>query len=375
MRIDSALPAALLLGFAAAALRARRAPRRAWVALLAPFAVIVGAWLAWKLAYYGSVVPNTFYAKVALRPVGLRNGLLYLGRFLHWYGLWPVLVLGGAGLAWRARRQRAWPDWVARARPLGAVLLAWCLYLVAIGGDFMEFRLLVPLVPALAVVLAGLVYDGLGAAFGRPRLVAAVAALGLAAASALHAVRFTRVTPDRTLDSVPALADFYSVVRDGDWSFLGRRLHDELAGTDALLAVHAAGAIPFYSRLRCVDMYGLTDAQVARHGAPAPPTYARPGHQRHITLDELRRRGVHFVVNHPTLLRRGVLAQPAADSLNAQWVRDSISFHRAPIGFVTLVAMPLDTTSALLLWYLTPTPAIDARIEARGWEKVTLFAG
>jgi arabinofuranosyltransferase len=371
MRIDSALPAAILVGFAATHLRAQRAPGAVWWALVAPLAGIAGGWGVWKLLYYGSLLPNTFYAKVGWRLVGVRNGVVYLGRFLHWYGLWPVVLLAAAALWLRARRGALQDVWPRRAAPLAAVLLAWWLYVVLIGGDFMEFRMLVPMAPVFAVLLAGAVYDGLGAGLGRPRLVAAVVAAALVVASALHARRFTGVTPDRTLDSVSALANFYSVVEDGDWARLGRTLGEQLAGTGAVLAVHAAGAIPYYSGLRTVDMYGLNDAEVARHGNPA--RYARPGHQRQIAVAEMRRRGVHFVIAHPTFVRRGVLAHPGAAAFNEQWVRDAVSFDRERIGFTTLVAMPVTADKALLLWYLTPTPQLDARLRERGWETTRLY--
>ena len=46
---------------------------------------------------------------------------------------------------------------------------------------------------------------------------------------------------------------------------------------------------------------------------------------------------------------------------------------RVRIGFTTLVALPVTADSALLLWYLTPAPALDARIRERGWETATLY--
>ena len=42
------------------------------------FAVVVLVWLVWKLAYYGDVIPNTFYAKAGdgwtlTVPAGVRT--------------------------------------------------------------------------------------------------------------------------------------------------------------------------------------------------------------------------------------------------------------------------------------------------------------
>jgi hypothetical protein len=46
---------------------------------------------------------------------------------------------------------------------------------------------------------------------------------------------------------------------------------------NAVIAVHAAGQIPYYSRRRTIDLLGKSDAIIA-HGAPAAPF--RPGHNK-----------------------------------------------------------------------------------------------
>ena len=297
-------------------------------------------------------------------------GALFLWRFLAAYFLWPVL--GFAVLVWVARgstRATAEPPlrivWLAFALALGV----WYAGVVAIGGDFMEFRLLVPVFPILALWLARMlrctsVRYGTG--------VAALVAIALAVVSLHHARSFRGVTPDRRLDSVSALANFYDVYPDRRWDAIGSELGRQLAGTHAVVALHAVGAIPYYSRLKTVDMYGLNDKKIAREGHRAPPGYHRPGHQRQVTLADLRSRGTNFVIGHPTVLRLGVLDDPRALPLVAQWVRDTISFGREPIGYVELVAMPLPSGGSLLLWYLTRSAAIDSVIAARRWETVQL---
>src|SRR5439155_26381023 len=98
----------------------------------------------WRRGYYGDVLPATFYAKAGESAIG--QGLLYLYRFVTSYWLAAPLVLA----AWGAREIGAG----AATRVLLIALALVPLHLIAIGGDFMEFRLLVPVVPIFALVLA-----------------------------------------------------------------------------------------------------------------------------------------------------------------------------------------------------------------------------
>jgi arabinofuranosyltransferase len=370
-RIDAALPAAVLLGWAVFAVwrttRAATGPPggagRILAFLFGPYAVGVGGWCAWKLAYYGSVLPNTFHAKVAWGRAPWAAGAHYIGLFLHAYLLWPFLAAAAA--AWALGRVRPPAGTGAAWGALATMVVTWCIYLGAAGGDFMEFRMLVPVAPLLFLALATTVVRSVPR-YGWLAAVACVAVL--AAASLQHARSFRDVTRDRRLDSVPALATFYGLYPHGDWSDIGRDLGRHLAGTDALVALHAVGAIPYYSRVRTLDMYGLNDAEIARGGNPAPPHYRRPGHQRQVSLAVLRRRGANFIIGHPLVIGRGLLGDPRFEPQHVEWARDNLGFEPGPLGQATLVAMPLSRGGALLMWYLTPTPELDVVVRREGWE-------
>jgi hypothetical protein len=286
-------------------------------------------------------------------------------RFLDAYLLWPFVAVAAA--AWGLRRMPLPAGTAESWRAIAIATLAWLLYVAAVGGDFMEFRMLVPML-AFVYLLVALPLWMLLPRFAPAIAVAVVLVLGFA--SLQYAQQSRGVSADRRLDSVPALADFYGVYPDRDWSSLGRELREQLAGTQAVLALHAVGAIPYYSGLRTVDMYGLTDRDIARHGVPAPPSYRRPGHRRQATLEQLRQRGVNLVVGHPTLEGRGVIGDPRLTAAGAQWVRDALSFGPVSVQQATLVGMPLRHRPGVLrMWYLTPSPAIDAVIAANGWRK------
>jgi hypothetical protein len=253
----------------------------------------------------------------------------------------------------------------------------WCAYIVYVGGDFMEFRFMVPVAPLFAILLIYPIICPMGTGATRQPLAMLVICIAiLAAASQVHAYRFRGMTADGTLDSIDALATFYGVYPDRDWSRIGTRLGTELKGTRAVLALHAAGAIPYYSGLKSIDMWGLSDATVASEGTPAPPTYLRPGHRRHASVAYLRSAGVTFIIGHPTLVARGSLAAPDQAGLLAGWLDGgAVALNREPIESAVLVSIPIDADSGLLAWYLTPTPEIDRIIESRRWECVEIRPG
>jgi arabinofuranosyltransferase len=366
-RPDSGLPCAIILAALLVSLRRNGASVRAYSALLLPLAVIVGTWLLWKSFYYGRLLPNTFYAKVGWDVSVNVNGLVYLGRFLHWYLLWPIVVLGLAAMVVRC----SWPD--RRLLIPGLLVGAWFAYIIAIGGDFMEFRFLVPILPILALVVGYLIVVPLGSQLvKRPLGAAAIFIVFSAAMSFSHARSFVNGTDDRTLDSVSSLATFYGVYPDGDWTAIGKRLREELGGSNVVLAMSSAGAIPFYSGLRTIDILGLNDRMVTEAGNLVPATFLRPGHRRFATLQYLRDQKVNLVVAHPTLLPRGSTNKPGATRRMRNWFASRLPFDHEEIGVATVVAMPVDANQELLMWYLTPSPEVDRIIGERKWSKQTV---
>ena len=65
---------------------------------------------------------------------------------------------------------------------------------------------------------------------------------------------------------------------DRKWIFIGRALRSRVP-PDSTIALSPAGAIPYYTRLRTIDILGLTDAHIAR--VPVDPRVRRKGHQKH----------------------------------------------------------------------------------------------
>jgi arabinofuranosyltransferase len=119
---------------------------------LAALAAIAGAaplaYQVFRMGYYGLLVPNTAVAKDASH-VRLHQGFVYLADFTSPYRLWiPLLVLLALFLLTAQHLSRA--DAVRCAAAAGSGLLM-ALYVVAIGGDFMHARMLLP--PTFALLL------------------------------------------------------------------------------------------------------------------------------------------------------------------------------------------------------------------------------
>lgn len=363
-RLDSAASCAVLAACVVHRLVRARSGARTWLAAVAPATVLVGGWLAWKLAYYGDILPNTFHTKVGLSALMVAHGAAYTAAFLRAYWLWPLLF----AIAVLAVARRRFPH-----RLPAAIVAAWIAYVVLVGGDFMEFRFFVPAMPALFLLIAeALTIEPAPTAASTPMLArlprAELRALAtvavLAALSWRHAASF-RGAADTSYDSVGAMATFYGWVPDGAWDRPGLAIRAGLAGSDATLACNGAGAIPYFADLPTIDQLGLNDAWVARHGAEPPDSYPRPGHRRFATYDYLVERKVTFVLGTPQILARGALA--AARRAPRWWPASFLGAANRPVPGLVMVAVPLDDRRELVMWYLTPSDAITARIRAAGW--------
>jgi hypothetical protein len=141
-------PEGALVAFAvlAAHLRSRPGQIKAAAKSFAWFLLPFSLYTAFRLIYFGSLFPNTFYAKTGLGLPGAMVGVRYLFSFAT--ANWPEALLLLAGLAAGIAK------WRDRASPLSAFVLSAVPYLIFIvwaGGDFMpNHRFLMHLAPLMA---------------------------------------------------------------------------------------------------------------------------------------------------------------------------------------------------------------------------------
>ncbi|MBM3962536.1 MAG: hypothetical protein FJ306_11630, partial [Planctomycetes bacterium] len=265
---------------------------RVALALGAPAALAVAAQLAFRLAYYGDTVPNTAHVKAEFDPAAWPAGFAYVGRAIAAHpGSFAAAALAAVAL-WRAP---------ARRPLLGALLLpvlAWLLYLASVGGDHFPCRRLLhgALAPlaVLVAVAARRTAAIAGATADAPRRrdpLAEVAADAAPRARALASVVAVTALLGAGANLYIARTDAQShELRAETWEWQGRELGRALAAAfpseRPLLAVDAAGALPFYSGLPCLDLLGLCDRAIATTPLPAwldttlPGTPKPPGHLR-----------------------------------------------------------------------------------------------
>jgi arabinofuranosyltransferase len=354
-RLDSALPVAVLGGASLLALaRARDLPvsqTRVLAVLFLPGAIPLGAWLLWKVAYYGDLFPNSFYVKLASSN-SFAKGLSYVAFFGASYLILPVL------LAPLLRLRRLAPAAGREVRTLGVLVVLWLLYVVRAGGDFMEFRFMVPVLPYVYLLCVW----SFRAGFANPWLRALGVGL-LLVGSLHHAMTFGSAWSLRGVESIAQL-ERHLTHPNGGWDGVGRALHrlfDESSGV--VIATTAAGAIPYYARLEAVDMGGLNDAWVARHGIVAGD---RPGHQRMATMEYLLSRKVNLLIGNPRFSRGAfAIRRPFfhSDVRGMSWVDFGVG--RLPED-ATMLQIPVNESYRVLAVYLTPHPAVDAAIETHG---------
>ncbi len=227
----------------------------------AAFLALTVPHIAFRWLTYHAWVPNTFHAKVggaeSLMGSAAVRGLRYLGDGA-WSALpFAMLLVVAAGVAIKRRK-------LPVPKELAAFLGFFLVYIVSVGGDFKGTgRFLIPLLPALAVVAEGALWEVGGTRTSRLSVGVMVATIAWSIPGFLEMKHFA----DRFAEDL---------VRRRT---LGLYLA-ETVPPHKVLAVHAAGILPYYAGLPTIDMWGLNDAHIAR--APVENLgEGIAGHERH----------------------------------------------------------------------------------------------
>ena len=264
IRMDAALPVGILLLYLAS-----QNPRRAILPAIVSV-VVLASILLFQKSYFGDFLPNTYYLKVngVTAWERVRVGLLALNNYAARDFLMP-LMFGLLGIVLFEE---------LRTRESLALLLLFFAqvgYSVWVGGDYAEElvdsanRFITQGMPALFILFA-LSMDRLLrplALWERARV-----RMGVALAIGLGALLIVSGEPwaTWTLVNAPMLRTDIQRVRLG--------LHiQESTSADAVIAVHAAGQIPYFSERTALDLLGKSDAFIAKG---PPSTDFAPGHNK-----------------------------------------------------------------------------------------------
>jgi hypothetical protein len=242
--------------------------RAAWLCAVPAAALLLHT--GFRLAWYGDWVPNTAHVKANWSAGRLADGVRYIWEGLCRLRAGVFLVVPAIWWSWSGR----WPgaDRVRRALWLLLVTsLLWCSYIVSIGGDhFLGWRHLFP--PLAACALLGGV--GLVVPAGSRSVVLCVSLLAYPLLGAFL------LAMEASHD--PHTADARTETWEWQGEVLGRALGRAYGPRRPLLACDAAGAVPYFSALPCLDMLGLNDRTIATRPSleyvpkdmPLPPGHA-----------------------------------------------------------------------------------------------------
>jgi len=326
------------------------------VCLILPVLLLAGVWLLWKWHYYGDLLPNSFYAKVSSkRWLSGQRGLYYLYLFFLSYWLFPFPILA---LATRPR----WPSYRITWLTFSIALVGlWCCYVIYVGGDYMEFRFLVPVLPFLFLLIVWIVQERIRDTAIRMALICLVLA-----GSIHHALSFGISTNNVSAASIDRL-EGHLMDPQWDWIGIGKRFWRSFQGDPGLLiATTPAGAIPYFSKLKTVDMLGINDRWVAFHGENL---FVRPGHQKITSIQYLVDRQVHLVLDYPWLRPDSASDHQGVyllKELNERWFIHLRSLRELP-DHVKVLEIPMDSGYVLVALYLTPSPLVDRVVHEEGW--------
>lgn len=293
-RPDGLLLAAATLGVAGLAGLRRTLPWHALAVGLAPLLLVV-AHVAWRRAVYGEWLPNTYFAKVT--QSWPEAGLRYLACFAVEHGAWIPALLAPVWFVVELARVEFFPVRILH-RPAALAVVGVCMfhagyYVLRVGGDHFEYRVLSQYAPLLVLATAAM---ALRLADGTRLALVALASLLLASTAAwahlwlcrdLPPHGFVRLAPqvpaalqplarwfDRQqgwllFQNVGVRAPHHGALLDREfWQpFPGRVVHRFAAASDdvPVMGVRGAGVMGWaLPDVALLDEHGLNDWVVAR---------------------------------------------------------------------------------------------------------------
>lgn len=221
----------------------------------------------WRLYYFDSYLPNTFFAKVGSNMNQFVRGGNYVAHFLLTFiGVVPIAGAAVFGIIGRGRR--------LETAPFLAASLAIIILPLPLGGDFMAMaRFMVPAAPYLAV-LAACMLRSKRADLKRPNrgpfiLIALLAIMfNLLPAFNMHVTPVSWRKPFNFRWNLrryqPEKIYWKIMIRNTRrWTRVGKLLAG-ITSPEQSIVTGAIGAIGYYSDLHIYDLYGLVNREVAR---------------------------------------------------------------------------------------------------------------
>lgn len=214
--------------------------------LATSFLAIYLPYFIWRYLYYGYFLPNTFYGKVGFNINQVIRGIGYALRFAipTFFLLIPVLS------TLFTRR------WFRKCRGLNLlplVVALYAVYVIFVGGDLMPaFRFFVPIVPLLCLISA--------------------VSIPLLAKTKKTIILIVTIIALYNIAQIRITWEIYHHIQHDTVAFYGKEVGlwlRENASPKAVIATNTAGSIPYFSRLKTIDMLGMNDEHIAHREIPS----------------------------------------------------------------------------------------------------------
>lgn len=318
-------------------------------------ALAVLALVAFALAHYGQPLPNSFYIK--MNEFYVLQGLRYLHAFLKAQYYMPLVLF--ILWFWMARlADFQWQYWTYRLTFLVGLLI-WLVYVILVGGDFMEFRLVLPLLPFFYLLMADLVCNAVSR---RGVFSVVTAAFIIIAGNYFQPSYFQHPRSDQYELESTAQLQYWMDNPGHNWIMAGKALNNYFytgQSDDVIIAVTAAGAIPYYSRLPTIDEHGLNSHKMM---ADARQYADKPGHRYAASVPFMKQSGVNLLIHHPIFIQKSInqRGQQQYRCYEMILVQTHNWFWRIPV-----VLLPVGDNLFLMAHYLTPHPKVEALLREK----------
>lgn len=256
VRVDALIPAALIVVYLFT--KNQRGVIPAISIIITTLAIL---WF--QQSYFGDLLPTTYYQKVTgfATLERIRHGILVFNQFATGDTLFLFLFSLAGLFFYRLQRNR-------EALLLLFIFLAQCAYSIYVGGDYAEpetnaaNRFITQGMPALIILFSWMtsrILSDLKAV--QPQLTLSTPKAALRPAISLALIILLTISGEAwfnySIDNAPLLkADIRRVK-------IGLHIANNTS-PEAVIAIHAAGQIPYYSERTTIDLLGLNDPAVAK---------------------------------------------------------------------------------------------------------------
>ncbi len=278
LRMDAIAPAVAMTGALALLDSKRRNTHIVWG--LGAIAVSLALLSIFRLAYYGELLPNTYYLKLGGVSTILRISL-GLRRFWDfvWGSNWVLFALP-LMLPALDRRSLLWP--------LYGVLLSQVAYSIYVGGDAWEHvgganRFIAAVMPIFFILFAHTLGELQSLILGSikkkqrwiaPTTVAFLALFAIFSLFSFNSLNVQDAVAKWTLREKPVFTE--SIER---YAQMGIALN-KVTTPDATIAVVTAGNLPYFSERTSIDLLGKNDPVIAKGPARINSSLFEPGDYR-----------------------------------------------------------------------------------------------